>query len=160
MQIKIEKSQIYTLRLKKFGKYELLENKKKARFSKPASASKIAKLYTLSLNKKIIYVGITSRSLATRLRDGFKATGKTGYYGYKWKSLKEELILHIWTATEDGKLISLREMETIEAEVVFLCRSDSGQWPEYQNEIHFFESHENHRQAAKKIYSSVLRNSE
>jgi hypothetical protein len=43
-----------------------------------------------------------------------------------------------------------RDIETVEAEVVFLIRS-KGQWPLFQTEIHFHESSEQHRMIAAAI---------
>jgi hypothetical protein len=42
------------------------------------------------------------------------------------------------------------DIETIEAEVVFLIRA-AGQWPTHQTEIHFHESNEEHRAIAHSI---------
>ena len=46
---------------------------------------------------------------------------------------------------------------TVEAEVAFLCRQESGQWPEYQHEIHFYPSVKRHRTAAKTVYERATR---
>ncbi|MBA1147844.1 hypothetical protein H0Z60_12380 [Ectothiorhodospiraceae bacterium WFHF3C12] len=122
------------------------------KFSRPASTRGVAKLYTLSANRQLLYVGIAQQPMASRLNYGFKANGKGGYYGYKWKHLAQVLGLTIWTASSNGDYVAIRELETIEAEVAFLCRKNSGQWPEFQNEIHFFPSFEVHRRAAEQIY--------
>ena len=39
----------------------------------------------------------------------------------------------------------------MEAEVVFLIRQLSGQWPPFQTEIHFHPSTEDHREAARAV---------
>ena len=43
-----------------------------------------------------------------------------------------------------------RDIETVEAEVVYLIRS-AGQWPEFQTEIHFHPSTPVHRKVAEEI---------
>jgi hypothetical protein len=43
-----------------------------------------------------------------------------------------------------------RDIETVEAEVVYLIRS-AGQWPKFQTEIHFYPSTPHHRKMAAKI---------
>ncbi|MBT3045015.1 MAG: hypothetical protein KME67_19325 [Candidatus Thiodiazotropha sp. (ex Codakia orbicularis)] len=130
--------QNYTLRLLSKAGYKLFQNSKKVTFTTPASRRGIPKLYTLSHAGKLLYVGIANQPMSGRLNSGFKAEGKGGYHGYKWKNLSHELQLTIWTASSNNEYVSLREMETIEAEVAYLCRKNSGQWPEYQHEIHFF----------------------
>ena len=80
-----------------------------------------------------------------------QATGEHGYHGYAWRRSDGELRLDVWYldgATEDK--ISL-ELETIEAEVVYLFRFRSGQWPSDQTEIHFHPSADFHKQAAQQI---------
>jgi len=47
-----------------------------------------------------------------------------------------------------------RDMETIEAEVVFLA-TQAGDWPEGQTEIHFHPSTPEHREIATSIWRSV-----
>ena len=94
--------------------------------------------------------------MSSRLSYGFRATGKNGYHGYKWKGLRHALKLSVWTAKSQSGLATLRDMETIEAEVAFLCRQASGQWPQYQHEIHFYPSSSLHREAAKAIYEHAV----
>jgi hypothetical protein len=88
---------------------------------------------------------------------GFKASGKGGYHGYKWKHLTERLALSVWTAQGENGTVGIREMETVEAEIAFLCRLESDQWPAFQHEIHFYTSTEAHRVAAKTIYHHAIR---
>ncbi|WP_246401118.1 hypothetical protein [Rhizobium hidalgonense] len=87
------------------------------------------------------------------MRLGWKAAGKTGYYGYQWRHSGAEAKLHIW-AHEDAVNRSHLDMETVEAEVVFLIRQ-AGQWPLFQTEIHFHPSNEMHRQIAAQIFASI-----
>jgi hypothetical protein len=44
------------------------------------------------------------------------------------------------------------DIETVEAEIVFLIRLHLNQWPESQTEIHFHPSEAKHRKAAKQIF--------
>ena len=43
------------------------------------------------------------------------------------------------------------EIEAVEAEVVFLIRKLTGQWPRYQTEIHFWLSTKAQRGSARRI---------
>lgn len=154
--MKLNNPQNYMIRLLPDAGYELSQGKEKVKFSKPASTGGVAKLYTLSDAGKLLYVGIAQQSMAGRLNFGFKAKGKGGYHGYKWKHLTHELELSVWAASTNGDYVPLREIETIEAEVAYLCRHMSGQWPEYQHEIHFYASSNIHREAAKRIYAHAV----
>lgn len=138
------------------GAYRLLRDTLSSKFSAPASTRGIAKLYTLSRGKLLVYVGIAQQPMSARLSSGFRANGKAGYYGYKWKSLEETLRLSVWTAQASGNYVPLRELETVEAEVAFLCRQEAGQWPAHQHEIHFYPSQAHHRDAAARIYAHVV----
>lgn len=138
------------------GAYELLRDSKSVRFQSPVSTRGIAKLYTLSDMAGLIYVGIAQQPMASRLGYGFRANGKSGYHGYKWKVLEGTFRLSIWTAMDEDTYVARRELETIEAEVAFLCRSASGQWPAHQHEIHFYQSEAKHRYAAVKIYAHAI----
>jgi hypothetical protein len=94
--------------------------------------------------------------MSMRLRQGLKATRKAGYHGYKWKG-RERLRLSVWEVSDFSDNNKL-ELETLEAEVVFLCRSLDGQWPESQNEIHFHPSGRRHRALAVKVYNEIQEN--
>lgn len=135
------------------GRYALVEKARTVRFSKPASSSDAGKVYTLSRQGRLLYVGVAMQRMSARLWNGFAASGKGGYHGYKWKDLRSKLRLVVWTASTSGKPARRRDLETVEAEVAFLCRQRSGQWPRYQNEIHFYSSRADHRAAAERIYS-------
>lgn len=117
-----------------------------------------AKLYTVSQGSSLIYVGIATRRMSTRITHGFTATGKSGYHGYKWKTLTGSLWLSVWTGlAKDDVKEALLEMETIEAEVAFLCRQRAGQWPAFQQEIHFSQSLQRHRDDAERVYTHATR---
>jgi hypothetical protein len=114
------------------------------------STSKKPKLYIVSVDGKPIYVGVTRQPIRNRLRFGWSASGANGYHGYAWRHHMKEANIDIWchddAATEDSNL----EIETVEAEVVFLIRS-AGQWPLYQTEIHFHPSTPAHREVAAAV---------
>ena len=90
------------------------------------------KIYVLVEKKIILYIGTTKRSLKSRLNSGLKADGKKGYHGYQWKDLKNVRIL-IWNFSDLNKM----KIENVEAELAFVVRTQTGRWPELQNEIHF-----------------------
>lgn len=152
----LDEPQDYIIELVDGGRYRLCTNGGICTFSRPSTIRGLAKLYTLSDAGALIYVGIAEQSMSRRLNFGFKATGRGGYHGYKWKGLKQRLALSVWTAQVNGQPACLREMETVEAEVAFCCRQQSGQWPAYQHEIHFYPSLPEHRTAAHRIYDHAL----
>jgi len=116
-----------------------------------AAAAPGPKLYIVSGAKEIpLYIGATKQRMRTRLRQGWNATGETGYYGYPWKSATEPLSLDIFCLLDCPHERWTRELETVEAEVAFLVR-EAGQWPAGQTEIHFFPSNDWHREAAREI---------
>lgn len=154
----LNEPQDYWIELLEGGAYRLSSESGVCSFSKPATVRGVAKLYTLSDRGVLIYVGIAQQPMSSRLNFGFKANGEAGYHGYKWKKLQQRLRLSVWTASHEGRYVALRELETVEAEVAFLCRQKSGQWPEYQHEIHFYPSETHHRDAAEKIYGHVITN--
>jgi hypothetical protein len=117
------------------------------------ATSKLPKLYIVSVDERPIYVGITVQPMRNRLRYGWRASGESGYHGYAWRHEFKEANLDIWyhlDAPEENKEL---DFETVEAEVVFLIRSD-GQWPSHQTEIHFHKSTGVHRKAARAIYET------
>lgn len=131
--------------------FEIEDSHGSGKFSGRAT-SKLPKLYVVSAGRRPIYVGITRQSMRQRLRYGWSANGKGGYYGYQWRHHFSEVSLDVWylDAPASGNL--MLDIETIEAEVVFLIRQH-GQWPAFQTEIHFHPSKPAHRRAAAKIWS-------
>jgi len=138
------------------GWYRLAKGELACKFSGLATARGVSKLYTVSNDNSLLYVGVTRQSMAARIGYGFKANGQGGYHGYKWKLLESTLKISVWAAKEHDVYIPLREMETIEAEVAYVCRNQSGQWPTHQHEIHFYPSDQLHRDAASRIYSHAV----
>lgn len=121
----------------------------RAKFSGLAT-SKLPKLYVASVEGKPIYVGITKQSIRNRLRIGWMANGKAGYYGYAWRHKFSAADLDIWCHTNPAKDGECLDIETVEAELVYLIRQ-AGQWPPFQTEIHFHPSTETHRAIAAQI---------
>lgn len=120
-------------------------------YDKPVT-QRCAKLYVVKQNKKVLYVGIALQSIANRLRNGFKAKGIGGYYGYKWKDLKGNLDLLVWSFPGE----KLESIEAVEAEVVFAIRQHTGMWPSFQTEIHFHAPTKKERFLAKKISEHLV----
>ena len=99
-----------------------------ADFGAPATIPKLAKLYTISLCRNLLYVGITHGRMSQRLGGGLRASGEHGYHGYKLND--GDFSLNIWTG---GPEMGREDMESIEAEVAFEWRKRSAQWPAAQN---------------------------
>ena len=115
------------------------------------AASRKPKLYVVSVDESPIYVGITKQPLRNRLRFGWSADGRHGYHGYAWRHHHEKALMDVWCHDDAPGEISV-DVETVEAEVVFLIRS-AGQWPLHQTEIHFHPSTQVHRDVAARIMS-------
>jgi hypothetical protein len=117
----------------------------------------VPKLYVVSVDETPIYVGITRQRMQARLRIGWSATGKHGYHGYQWRREYPAAMLDVWyqLGAPPGVEV-MRDIETVEAEVVFLIRQ-AGQWPRWQTEIHFHESTAEHRAVAEAIWNQYRR---
>jgi hypothetical protein len=113
------------------------------------ATNQLPKLYIISISGKPVYVGHTKRSVRARLYEGWNATGKHGYHGYRVRHGNAKAVLSIWCHM-DAVGRNARDIETVEAEVVYLIRSQ-GQWPEFQTEIHFHPSKQVHRKVAEGI---------
>lgn len=123
-------------------------------FVAPA-AGRSPKIYVVSRKGAVLYVGKTCQRIASRFYGAFAAKGETGYYGYQWRASEEPMDLDIWILSFDGNANVDRELETIEAEVIFCIREQSGQWPVFQNEIHFHPSSNEHREIASQIFRTA-----
>jgi len=119
-------------------------------FRYPATASKLPKIYAVTRGKNIIYVGHTTQPMATRLRQGLAATGQHGYHGYAWKK-SARVGLTVWFFPGE----SPERIEAIEAELVYLIRSRTGEWPEAQTEIHFHRVSEDDKRLAELLLESI-----
>jgi len=113
------------------------------------ATSRKPKLYVVSVDDSPIYVGITKQPLRNRLRFGWSADGRHGYHGYAWRHHHEKALMDVWSH-DDAPGENTVDVETVEAEVVFLIRS-AGQWPLHQTEIHFHPSTQVHRDVAARI---------
>ena len=113
------------------------------------ATSNLPKLYIASIDEAPIYVGLTKQSIRNRLRLGWNPRLKTGYHGYAWRHGNTAANLDVWCHV-DAVNRNERDIETVEAEVVFLIRT-AGQWPQFQTEIHFHPSLPVHRQVAAAI---------
>lgn len=131
--------------------FEITDDQGKSKFTVPATSS-LPKIYIVTAKgeEAPIYVGVTKQSIRTRLRLGWTATGQSGYHGYHWRHYYTEVALDLWCDVSPQEQIPMLDVETIEAEVVFLIRQ-MGQWPLHQTEIHFHPSDSRHRDAAKAI---------
>lgn len=135
---------------------------KTANFSSPLTDTNLAKLYVLCLDKEIVYIGYTKQSLSNRLNSGLKANGKKGYYGYKWKQ-EEELDLCVFVfqdlfgeCKEENKDY-IQFIETVEAELAYKVRQETGKWPRFQNEIHFHNKQLRTASVkAEEIYNKII----
>ncbi len=117
------------------------------------AASDAPKLYVASHQGEPIYVGITRQPVGRRLRYGWTANGKHGYHGYAWRHEFTEVDLDIWCHT-DAIDRDCRDIETVEAEVVYLIRKASD-WPRYQTEIHFRRASSVHRRVAAQVAATL-----
>lgn len=147
--MKIEGPEIYEMAFTP-TEFEILCGKGTNKFSGLAS-SNMPKLYIASIDKKPVYVGLTKQSIRNRLRLGWSASGQHGYHGYTWRHGNDKATLSVWCHV-DAVNRNEHDIETVEAEVVFLIRS-AGQWPAFQTEIHFHPSTDVHRKVAADIIS-------
>ena len=130
--------------------FQIASTSRETRFS-GRSAGRTPKLYVMSAKGRPFYVGVTTQPMRTRLRLGFTADGSSGYHGYKWRHVLRRAALEIWYHPGPESDTAIRDLETIEAETVFLLRSRLNQWPQYQTEIHFYRSTPSHRRAAAAV---------
>lgn len=122
-----------------------------ATFTSPVT-TRSPKIYIANVDGIPIYIGQTVQNIRARLRLGFNADGANGYYGYTWRHHHSQVKLDVWIlegADEDREIL---DVETIEAEIVYLIRQNKGQWPAFQTEIHFHRSEPIHRNLALGIY--------
>ena len=120
------------------------------RFSHRASG-RSPKLYVVHDHDHPIYVGVTKQPMADRLRLGWSADGEHGYHGYAWRHAFKSVGLDIWYQTLAASRGQMVDLETVEAEAVYLLRGRYGQWPAYQTEIHFHPSTSSHRKVARYV---------
>lgn len=114
------------------------------------ATTNLPKVYIVSVDGEPIYVGKATMPIRERLRRGWGAIGTNGYYGYAWRHAFTEAHLDVWCHRDPTKQRGSLDIETIEAEIVYLIRQ-AGQWPRFQTEIHFHESNDEHRRWASVI---------
>jgi hypothetical protein len=137
---------------------------KETNFKPPINQNLTPKIYVLKYKGVVVYVGYASQSIGTRLGQGMRAAGLNGYHGYKWKQV-EELDLYVFVFDQklkgskhkdDKPFVNLAE--AVEAELVYLIRGKMGEWPEFQNEIHFNNWElEKAKKIAKDLYSKIMK---
>lgn len=121
------------------------------------ATSRKPKLYVVSLEEQPIYVGLTKQPIRNRLRLGWNARGESGYYGYAWRRHPTQANLDVWSHEDAPIENATLDIETVEAEVVFLIRC-AGQWPLHLTEIHFHPSTPEHREVAASIMARYALN--
>lgn len=124
------------------------------------------KVYIIKNGEKFLYVGEAHCSIDTKLKRGFTPyryyirNGKKrgGYQGYKWIQLsqdEERPELSLYVIVLEEKYNNIREFaEAVEGELVYLIRFHNGQWPEFQNEIHF-NNEEGAKEFAEEIFKKI-----
>lgn len=116
---------------------------------------KIPKLYVVVAGGRVVYVGVARQTMSSRLRNGFTATANTGTTDTLTGTSTSAPACTCGGAHEDAGDCLL--VETVEAEVVFLARHLSGQWPSGQTEIHFHPSSAAHRKASAAVWRASHR---
>jgi len=134
---------------------------KKFSFHPAVMAKSQPKIYVLKSAGEIVYVGYASQSISMRLRQGMRANGLNGYHGYKWKHLEEvELVVFVFkklfSEIDVDRDFYKSYVEAVEAELVYIVRREKGQWPMWQNEIHFNNNHSKTVvEAAENMYGKI-----
>ena len=149
--MKLEGPERYRITIRPAGSFEIEDSSGDTKFHGNAT-SRLPKLYVVSAAGTPIYVGGTRQTMRKRLRLGWTAKGESGYHGYKWRHDHKEVGLDVWYQVEPPSLNTSQDIETVEAEVVFLIRQH-GQWPASQTEIHFHESTRELRAIAAMVWS-------
>ncbi|MBL4585534.1 MAG: hypothetical protein JKX84_00545 [Flavobacteriales bacterium] len=104
------------------------------------------KIYVLTDGSNVQYIGTSKQSIRARLSAGLNAKK----YAYQWKKLSS-VCLSVWCFTELDKT----QIENIEAELAFIVRQKTGEWPLGQNEIHFNNEYAEGKQMAEKLYQQL-----
>jgi hypothetical protein len=117
------------------------------------------KVYVFAAEGRPFYIGQTVQGMAARIRVGFKADGTGGYHGYAWRRELSSADLLIWCLQDVTEDSEINDLESVEAEIVFQYRNHFGQWPQYQTEIHFHPTSQEHRRLASEIFTFFVRTS-
>ena len=122
-------------------------------FIDPDTKRGVQKLYVLKSGAEMYYVGITSQPMSSRLWIGYQVNSRTGYHGYKWRSQITQAELLVWCFTGNDR----DAVESVEGELVYLIRNQTGRWPRYQMEIHFHpDATDEEKHIAELIYNDCF----
>ncbi len=144
----------YVVTIGSSGHYAVASRNGESGFRPPLTGH-CPKLYAFTSDGTPVYVGQTVQAMATRLGIGFRASGATGYYGYRFRHDLPMVDLLVWCLHGAISENPAAALESIEAEVVFAYRAMSGQWPRYQTEIHFHQTTVEHRLLAAQVLGSL-----
>ncbi len=118
-------------------------------FAVPVS-QKGSKIYILKKSNEFLYVGATIQRMLLKLKQGLAAKGLKGYHGYKWKDY-DSIDLAVYCFAD----LQGTQLESIEAELVYKIRQETGKWPLCQNEILFYNDFLKAHQIACEIYQEI-----
>lgn len=127
------------------------------------------KIYIVQLsNGDYWYVGEAHTSIKKRFQRGFTSyryalrndgKGRNGYAGYKWikpgMELRASTTAKVHVITFLDETIHREFVEAIEGELAFHIRKETGDWPRYQNEIHFYSSREELVEGAEELAREI-----
>ncbi|MDR6966120.1 hypothetical protein J2X31_000113 [Flavobacterium arsenatis] len=124
------------------------------------------KVYIVHSNQEILYVGEAGSSVLKRFQRGCTAfnykvknsQARRGYQGYKWlnKELNKARTLDVLVVVFDESYDLKRDfIEAVEGELVYLIRSETNEWPRFQNEIHFSNC-VGAKETAEEIFENLL----
>lgn len=124
-------------------------------------------LYVVKNENEFLYVGEAENSIHVRMTRGFtsnryytiKGHARGGYKGYQWIELYKNgtgsVEINVIVLDSIGtKKENKHFRESLEAELCYLIKKDTHQWPIYQNEIHF-RNDENASGIVEKIYNEI-----
>ncbi|HNX82252.1 MAG TPA: hypothetical protein PKL77_08920 [Candidatus Omnitrophota bacterium] len=148
----MRKGYFYQIKLSKAKDNGMNKNKIDSviQFDPIVNKAKLSKIYVVKANKEFIYVGKADRGIFKRLGDGLNPKGKRSY-GYPWREKINSAGLYVWLYPEFKP--DSDDLESLEAELVYLIRKNTGTWPKYQCEIHFHPSTPSIRREAQEIFS-------
>lgn len=126
------------------------------------------KIYVVKHENNILYVGMAKQKIRARFSGSFRAFSKkkengiaeyNGYSGYKWIEIYqksgEEIELIVFPFLDKTTEKDKEFIEAVEAEIVFLVRSNSPyKWPLSQHEIHFHNI-DGAKEAAENIFKEI-----
>jgi hypothetical protein len=115
-------------------------------------------------SNNIIYIGEANSSIKIRFQRAFtsfryfaknkKARG--GYKGYKFIGIHHAAALSVGVAIFNQAYNDNRQfIEAVEGELVYLVRAKTGEWPKFQNEIHFHNV-TGAKEAAEQIFAQFI----